>query len=528
MTNTKYDIAIIGSGMGALACASFISKLYHKKVIVIEQHSEIGGFSKCFYTKDNVPFEIGVHLVGELEKSSMFSKLMNFITEGKSFWRKLPEVFQKFHFPDGYVYGICSSVKGQKEKLFELFPDDKDNIIKYYEDVEMITRWYRTFTFKSVENNHQVLQELITTDVAKLALMTTEEYLKFRFKSKRLQELVGANWTDFGLPPGLSAFLKHALTMHNYKEGAYYPEFGSDSLIESIKHGIVSNGGEFMLNSLVKQINYQNNKAISITIYNKATLEELDIVADYFISGIGIINTYSRLFDEQLAKDKMNSIEHFKKNGVSFVSLFATLKTNPETFGADASLSWVYGSYDHNKNFFDKNKIAEGVISQCSISFPSLKKTTNAKHSMKINALVDYSLFKLWENEADSSQDYLNLKNQIGKTLLKTAEKIYPGISSIIETWDLRTPLTAKKNTLHYNGNIFGISDTPERFKNFDLNCHTPLENVFLTGTDITSAGIYSAVLSSVLTISAIFKDKQFFMKVLAEVNKISTVEVES
>lgn len=526
MESKKYDIAIVGSGIGALSCASFISKLYNKKVVVIEQNSKIGGFSKCFYNKDKIPFEIGIHLVGELEESSMFTKLMKFITDGNSFWRKLPDVFQKFHFPDGRVYGICSNQNKQKEKLFKLFPKEKENIAKYYEDIEKITRWYRTFTFKSIENDHQILKNLINTEVAKLALLTTEEYLNQRFYNKKIRELIGANWTDFGLPPGLSAFLKHALTMYNYKEGAYYPEYGSDFLLDSIKNGIEKNGGEFILNTLVKEINHQGDKATSLTIVNKATLDEAQIVADYFISGIGIINTYSKLFDYELAKDKMKSIEHFKNNGVSFISLFATLKSNPEKVKADASLSWVYGSYDHNQNFSDKNKIAEGTISQCSISFPSLKKTTNAKHSMKINSLVDYSLFRKWEKADSNNPEFIGLKKQIGEALLATAEKLYPGINNIIDSWDLQTPLAARKNTLHYNGNIFGISDTPERFKNFDLNCHTPLKNVFLTGTDITSAGIYSAVLSSVLTISAIFEDKQFFMKVLTKVNELSMSEV--
>ena len=219
-------------------------------------------------------------------------------------------------------------------------------------------------------------------------------------------------------------------------------------------------------------------------------------------------------------QDKLHKIKRFKKFGTSFVKLFATLKTDPGTVGADASLSWVYPTYDHNQNFENKNKIGKGVLSQYSISFPSLKKTTSSKHSMKINSLIDYTVFQQWENGNEKS--YEEFKKKIGKSLLDDAEKLYPGLNAIIDSWDLYTPLDAKNTTQHHNGNIFGIPDTPERYRSLEFNCRTPLKNVYLTGSDITSSGIYATVLSSVLTTNVIFEDKQFFMKVLSGAREVA------
>ena len=522
----KYDVAIIGSGLGSLACASFIAQMYNLRVVVIEQHSQAGGLSQALVTDSNVSVEIGIHQVGELNASSMFSKLMAYISRDQSVWRKLPDTFIKFHFPD-FVYEVTAGEANQVERLIGLFPLEENNIYQYYRDIESITKWYRNFTTESVNNDRGRLTELLNADAGLLAMMTTEEYLESRFSDPKLRSLIGCHWTDYGLPPNLSAFLKHAILVNNHKEGVYYPEFGSKHLIDSIAKAVEDKGGEFMFNSLVKEIGYEGNRATSITVLNKITREEVTLKADTIVSGIGVINTYTKLLDKKLVGDKLAALGEFKSHGVSFVKLFATLKSNPEGIGADASLSWVYPGYDHNQNFHDRNKLGSDLISQFSISFPSLKKTNTANHSMKINTLVDFSMFQQCDDTPGNDKNYLAIKARIARNLLDAAEKVYPGLGDLIEDWDLYTPISARRDTQHFNGNIFGIPDTPARYKNLDFNCYTPLENVFITGSDITSSGIYGAVLSGAITTTAIFKDKQFFLKVIQAVGKNRTSKKE-
>jgi len=425
----------------------------------------------------------------------------------------------RFHLPD-LVYEVSAGETNQVRKLAALFPAEKENIRTYYNDVASITRWYRNFTTESITGNRERLNELLDTEQGRLAMMTTEEYLQQRFGDERLRSLIACHWTDYGLPPSLSAFLKHAILVNNHKEGVYYPEYGSKHLIDSIAESIEDQGGEFIFNSLVKEIRYEGKRATSMTVVNQLSLEETTIKADIFISGIGVINTYNRLFDKELAGDKLKALGDLTNHGVSFVKLFATLNANPETVGADASLSWVYPGYDHDQNFKDRNNIGSGPVSQFSVSFPSLKKSTGGKHTMKINTLVDISVFRQWEAEGSNGKDLQAMKDRIAATLLRAVEKMYPGIHELIESWDLYTPLSAKRDTQHHNGNIFGIPDTPMRYKNLDLSCYTPLENVYLTGCDITSSGIYGAVLSGALTTTAIFKDNNFFLNIVAAVGK--------
>ncbi len=521
MAQSTYDIAIIGSGIGSLACASFLSHIYDKKVLVIEQHVQPGGLSQSFYNKDNVPFEIGIHQVGELEPNTMFSKLMALMTQGQGYWDRLPEDFIKFHFPEE-IYTVYAGQDQQIEVLTEQFPEEAEAIKQYYKDIASITQWYRNYTLSSIENDKSQQLELLETEIGKLAMLTTEAYLARTFNDERLISFIGSHWTDYGLPPSTSAFLKHALLVNNHKEGVYYPAYGSEHMIDAIVSGIVSKGGEVRCNTRVTGLNHDGQRITSLRLLDKETGWESEVVADQYVSGIGAYNTYARLLEDSISAPFLDALNSLKKHGVSFVKLFATLSDSPEKIGADKSLSWIYASYDHNELHRDKNGLANGDISQYSISFPSLKKKVDGKHSLKINALIDYEVFESWDNANRTDEAYNELKQRIGNTLLNDVERLYPGLRKLISSWDVLTPISTRIIAGQFKGNIFGLPDTPERFKNLDFNCHTPLDNFYLTGSDITTSGIYAAVLSGVITTQAICKDKQFFLKVIKAAREIT------
>jgi all-trans-retinol 13,14-reductase len=61
----KYDVIVIGSGFGGLACAQLLSKKgYH--VLVLESHWQPGGCMQSYQRKGHA-FDTGLHYVGGLE-----------------------------------------------------------------------------------------------------------------------------------------------------------------------------------------------------------------------------------------------------------------------------------------------------------------------------------------------------------------------------------------------------------------------------------------------------------------------------
>jgi len=46
--DNNFDVIIIGSGISGLSSASILSQLYNKRVLVLERHWKIGGFTHIF------------------------------------------------------------------------------------------------------------------------------------------------------------------------------------------------------------------------------------------------------------------------------------------------------------------------------------------------------------------------------------------------------------------------------------------------------------------------------------------------
>ena len=63
-----YDAIVIGSGMGALAFSAIMAKLRKWRVLVLERHFKIGGFTHTFSRPGGWTWDVGLHYVGEMGK----------------------------------------------------------------------------------------------------------------------------------------------------------------------------------------------------------------------------------------------------------------------------------------------------------------------------------------------------------------------------------------------------------------------------------------------------------------------------
>ena len=73
----QYDIVIVGSGLGGLACATILAKEGYK-VCVLEKNKQIGGNLQT-YVRDRVIFDSGVHYVGGLDKGQNLYQLFKYL-----------------------------------------------------------------------------------------------------------------------------------------------------------------------------------------------------------------------------------------------------------------------------------------------------------------------------------------------------------------------------------------------------------------------------------------------------------------
>src|SRR5690606_29137661 len=81
----KFDVIIIGSGIGGLTTAVFLAKA-GKKVLMLERHYTAGGFTHMFKRKD-YEWDVGIHYIGEVHKpSSVLSQVFDYLCDGQLQW----------------------------------------------------------------------------------------------------------------------------------------------------------------------------------------------------------------------------------------------------------------------------------------------------------------------------------------------------------------------------------------------------------------------------------------------------------
>ena len=95
----EFDVIVIGSGISALTTASLLARVNKKRVLILEQHSRVGGYTHVFSRK-GYTWSVGFHYIGDIFNGKLAGKVLRCITDGKLSWHKTPEPFESFIYPD--------------------------------------------------------------------------------------------------------------------------------------------------------------------------------------------------------------------------------------------------------------------------------------------------------------------------------------------------------------------------------------------------------------------------------------------
>jgi len=502
MIREDYDVILIGSGIGSLAAGSLLAQVGNKKILILERHFKIGGFTHTFRRKGSFEWDVGVHYIGGLGEGSILRQLFDTITDSKVKWQKMPEPFEKFHYPD-----LQFSVYGDKLRylndLIELFPEERKSLEKYFEDVQIMNQWIsRHFTLKAMPSVFSKAAHLLKFKGDGYAEITTKEYLDRNFSNYKLKALLCSQWGDYGLPPSQSAFAIHCLIVAHYFEGGYFPIGSSGKIAEAIEPIIESKGGKIEINHEVTGIILENDKAIGVRVAFKKgkEIENKEFYASQIISDAGSHTTYTKLLPPKYSEPFRKPLEELSHQGTTSITLYIGFSKDPRELGFKGENYWIYPDYDHDALFEKRNELIQGKPPMIYLSFPSLKNPDALAYTGEAITFADYSLFAAWKDKPwkKRGQDYEDLKNKIAESMLDVIEDSFPGFRDIVEFAELSTPLTNEHFTGHKEGSIYGLSCTPLRFQQEWIGNRTPVENLFLTGADSCSPGIGGALMGGV------------------------------
>lgn len=124
----KYDIVIIGGGLGGLTVAAYLAK-YGRKVLILEKNHECGGCCVSFKRKDYT-FDASIHWLNNIEIINEILSDLGFIekVELKPF-----NPMTKIVTPlDEFL--LSFEIMKFKKQLKERFPNEKNNIERFFDE----------------------------------------------------------------------------------------------------------------------------------------------------------------------------------------------------------------------------------------------------------------------------------------------------------------------------------------------------------------------------------------------------------
>jgi len=498
-----YDVIVIGSGIGGLCNAALLSKL-GKKVCVLEQHYTAGGYTHA-YERNGYEWDVGVHYIGEVHKPwSMIRRVFDTITDGQLEWAPMDPLYDQVVI-GGKAFNYYAGREQFKEEMKFYFPEESEAIDKYVEMLSKVSSLVpRFFAGQALPRAAGIMYNKVRDKLLPdYFFKTTFEVLSELTSNEELIGVLTAQWGDYGLPPKKSAFMMHAMVAKHYITGGNYPVGGAARIAETIIPVIQQSGGEVFTYAGVEEILIKNN-----TAYGVKLVKGEEITADSIVSCAGLFPTVERLLPVSVAK-KHGYSKNLKKVEISssHLCVYAGFKGSVEELNIPKKNFWVYPSFDHDKNVAVFNGNLDADMPMVYISFPSAKDPTwNERYPGKVTAEIvapcKPEWFEKWLGTTwnKRGKDYEALKQELMNRLLKELFHQMPQLEAALDYSELSTPLSTQWFQWNQEGEIYGIDHSVERFKQSWLHPVTPVKNLYLTGSDIVTAGVGGALMGGVAT----------------------------
>ncbi|MHA1871885.1 MAG: phytoene desaturase family protein [Promethearchaeota archaeon] len=512
----EYDVIIIGSGMGGLSAGNALIKKGYS-VLILEKYVILGGYCTNFQ-RNKYRFDSSLHILNGCGKNGMIYNVLTKIgidVEKEFEFIKLKHLF-RWRSPNQNIdEPIPANIKDYQEKICQLFPDEADNIRRFFKDYLKVVKFMVTWNAKKGVSKFILWVRYFRTFIRfmKSLKQSVLDIIKPYIKNETCINIMTAIADFFGLSiDELSATLFLAANFSYLSQGAYYIMGGSGYFSEKMADIFKNCGGKLLLGYNVKRVAMDNGLITSViaedekkqthTFKAKAIIVNSDPTK--FVSEIAVKNESEdgKSGDKKkylFPQDYVNKVLH-REPGYSAVVAYFGVNLDLKSKGIEDYEIW--GEYPNtgdnaeNSPIIDKNtfnEIADSLeydkISKFSVTIYSNIDPTCAPPGKSVVTSILYASPRLFKEamEKDGGKrgdNYKKLKEKLASFFIKRISKFLeiPDFDKYIEVTEIATPITMERYTENRNGSTIGWKMIPEQMFLKQLSPITPIKNVFLAG----------------------------------------------
>ena len=465
----KYDVIIIGSGLGGLVCARQLAQS-GRSVLVLERQAQPGGCLQS-YRRGNFEFDTGLHYVGGLAQGQSLHEVFEQLGLMRLPWVRLDA--------DGFdhvtigrqTFPLCEGFDNFANTLGDYFPQEKTALKKY---VDMLRH------LPPMEESIEV---------------NAYDWLSSLFRDPLLINVLSATAMKMELRRESLPLFNFAHSMSSYIQSSWRLKGGGNMIIESLVNDIKAYGGDVVCRAEVQELVEQGGRIVAAKCPDGKTYE-----GRMFISDVHPQLTFGWLKDTYALKGifrrRINALEN------TFGMFTASLVLKPDTLPY----------FNHNKYVFRKANVwtfhediggAGGVMVSCLVP-------EDGEYARQIDLLtpMPWTLCKHWADTVvgHRGEIYEQQKQRTADECIRLAERVIPGLRDMVKKCYTSTPLTWRDYTLSPCGSAFGVRKDCRQPLITMLSPKTPIPNLFLTGQSLVLHGVEGVTMTAFKTLEEVKK----------------------
>jgi len=482
----KFDIVIIGSGLGGLICGYILSKEGYN-ICIIEKENQLGGCLQTF-KRNGCTFDTGMHYIGSMEEGQTLNRYFKYfgLTDKLNLFRLDENGYDIINY-QGEDFAFAQGHDNFVDTLHRKFPKEKKALVDYTNKLKEISSNIDLYNLRETPETPSGNGHFLTIGV--------HDYLQSITKDVKLQNVLAGSSPLYAGIREKSPLYVHAIINNSFIESAWRFVDGGSQIANILADRIRENGGTILNKTEVTKIVEQDGLIKHVIINNSEQIE-----ASKFISNIHPEKTLSMLDSSMIRKAYRNRISSLE-NTIGMFTVYIVLKENTIKYFNNNIYHYAIDDVWAGPGYRNENW-PEG----CMILTAPSKGMGEYTNNLSIITYMRWDEMLPWENTdiEKRGDDYLAFKEKKAQQLIDLVEKQIPGLKQSIKTYYTSTPLTYRDYTGTKEGSVYGIlKDYNDPIKTL-IFPRTRIPNLLFTGQNTNTHGVLGVTLGAVMTSATI------------------------